>query len=106
MLVTCAVFHEPMGWLNAKARLNMLSMSVTCAVSHLLMSSLNELGSKTPPHHHPMQFRNKSDMSVTRLVSQLGMSSHPAAPHRAELGFAQFGSVEQQFAPDVTFPIQ
>ena len=42
-------------------------------------------------------------MSVTRLVSQLGMSSHPAAPHRAELGSAQFGSVEQQFAPEVTF---
>ena len=45
-------------------------------------------------------------MSVTRLVSQLGMSSHPAAPHRAELGSAQFGSVEQQFAPEVTFPRQ
>jgi hypothetical protein len=30
-------------------------------------------------------------------VSQLGMSSHPAPPHRAELGFAQFESVEQQF---------
>ena len=45
-------------------------------------------------------------MSVTRLVSQLGMSSHPAAPHRAELGSAQFGSVEQQLAPDATAPRQ
>ena len=45
-------------------------------------------------------------MSVTRFVSQLGMSSHPAAPHRAELGSAQFGSVEQQFAPEVTLPRQ
>ena len=34
------------------------------------------------------------------------MSSHPAAPHRAELGSAQFGSVEQQLAPEVTFPKQ
>ena len=37
-------------------------------------------------------------MSVTRLVFQLGMGSRPAAPHRAKLGSAQFGSVEQQLA--------
>ena len=56
-------------------------------------------------HLYP-HFANTYDMSVTRLVSHLGMSSHSAAPHRAELGFAQFGSVEQQLAPEVTFPKQ
>ena len=83
-------------------------MSVTLEVSHEPISWLNERESKTPPHHEApsLQSRNNLFMSVTRLVSQLGMSSHPAAPHRAELGSAQFESVEQQFAPDVTFPRQ
>ena len=65
------------------------------------MSSLNELESKTTPPQNGLaleQSRNKSDMSVTRLVFQLGMGSRPAAPHRAKLGSAQFGSVEQQLA--------
>ena len=96
MLVTLEVSHEPMGWLNAAASRNMKPMPVTFEVSHPLMSSLNELVSKaTPPHLELGQ--NNMNMVVTRLVSQLGMSSHPAAPHRAELGFPQFGSVEQQF---------
>ena len=82
---------------------------MTLEVSHPVMFSLNELESKTKPPHPdwpPSQSLNNPDMSVTRLVSQRGMSSHPAAPHRAELGFAQFGSVEQQFAPVVTFAKQ
>jgi hypothetical protein len=84
-------------------------MLVTCEVSHDPMASLNELELKTTPPQYespPSQSWNNLDMSVTRFVSQLGMSSHPAAPHRAEIGSAQFGSVEQQFAPDVTFPRQ
>ena len=83
-------------------------MSLTCEVSHPVMFSLNELESKTPHPHQDsaLHVANTYDMSVTRLVSHLGMSSHPAAPHRAELGFAQFGSVEQQLAPEVTFPKQ
>ena len=72
------------------------------------MASLNELESKVPSQNKaPLsQSRNNAPMSVTRLVSQLGMLSHPAAPHRAELGSAQFGSVEQQFDPEVTFAKQ
>ena len=41
MFVTCAVFHDPMSWLNAVALSNMLHMVVTCAVFHDPMSWLN-----------------------------------------------------------------
>ena len=83
-------------------------MSVTLEVSHPVMFSLNELELKTTPPHQDsaLHVANTYYMSVTRLVSHLGISSHPAAPHRAELGSAQFGSVEQQLAPEVTFPKQ
>jgi hypothetical protein len=109
MFVTLEVFQEPMGWLNAPVFQNMLVMSHTCEVFHPPMSSLNELESKTTPPHSAKataQFANSVFMLVTRLVSQLGMSSHPAEPHRAELGLSQFGSVEQQLAPDATAPRQ
>ena len=38
MVVTCAVFHDPMSWLKAAAFLNMNSMYVTCPVFHDPMS--------------------------------------------------------------------
>ena len=34
MFATLAVFHEPSGWLNCPASLNMARMVVTLAVSH------------------------------------------------------------------------
>jgi len=43
MFVTCAVFHDPISWLNASALLNMNSMFVTCAVFHDPMSWLKVL---------------------------------------------------------------
>mmetsp|Transcript_9046 Transcript_9046/g.40960 ORF Transcript_9046/g.40960 Transcript_9046/m.40960 type:complete len:106 (-) Transcript_9046:1426-1743(-) len=77
-------------------------MFVTLEVSHEPMGWLNELELKTTPPQDdspPSQSRNNMDMSVTRLVSQSGISVHPALPHRAELGSAQFGSVEQHASP-------
>ena len=45
MSVTCAVFHDPISWLNAAARTNMLFMSVTCEVSQVPISWLNAAAS-------------------------------------------------------------
>ena len=45
MVVTAAVFHLPMSWLNELASLNMCCMSVTCAVFQLLMSWLKAVAS-------------------------------------------------------------
>ena len=83
-------------------------MFQTLEVSHLVMFSLNEVEFKTFPSHQDsaLHVANTLAMFVTRLVSQRGMSSHPAAPHRAELGSAQFGSVEQHFHPVMFAPRQ
>ena len=55
----------------------------------------------TPPHElSPVgQLRNNSNMSVTSDTSHSGISTQPALPHRAELGSAQFVSVEQHASP-------
>ena len=88
MLVTCEVLHEPMSWLKAKAFPNIRPMSVTCEVSHAEISALKSALSL-----------NSSDMSVTSDTSHSGISTQPALPHRAELGSAQFVSVEQHASP-------
>ena len=77
MLVTRAVSHEPIGWLNS------------------------EVLTATPPHQSSPsgQSRNRPCVSVTSDTSQSGMSTHPALLHRAKLRSAQFGSVEQHASP-------
>ena len=65
MLVTDAVFHELMSWLNASALWNILYMFVTEAVFHEPMSSLKVLLSS-----------NICDMSVMRTVSQFQMGPY------------------------------
>jgi len=39
--VTCAVFHDPMSWLNAAASLNICCIKMTFEVFHDPMSWLN-----------------------------------------------------------------
>ena len=64
IVVTAAVFHEPMLWLNADAPLNMLYIVVVEPVFHEPMYELNETAS-----------RNIIRMVVTLLVFHEPMSS-------------------------------
>jgi len=89
MLVTCAVFHEPMSWLNATALTNMPTMFVTCEVFHDPMSWLKALASENmfhmlvtcPVFHDPMSWLNAAaswnmpPMSVTCAVSHAEISA-------------------------------
>ena len=102
IVVTSAVFHEPMSWLKAPALWNIACMVVTIAVFHEPIGWLNsKVLVTTPPHElSPVgQWRNNSVMSVTSDTSHSGISTQPALPHRAELGSAQFVSVEQHASP-------
>ena len=67
-----------MSALNSYAALNMLFMVVTELVFHLEMSALINLADE-----------NILSISVTKLTSQSGISSHPATPHRAVEGSPQ-----------------
>lgn len=58
MVVTAPVSHESMGWLNAKAAVNMRNMVATEPVSHEERGWSNRRASE-----------NMKDMSVTELVS-------------------------------------
>ena len=87
-LCTCEVSQVPTAPLNAAAPRNMFPMCVTCEVSHAEMSALKSALSL-----------NSCDMSVTSDTSHSGISTQPALPHRAELGSAQFASVEQHASP-------
>jgi len=78
MLVTELVSHPEMSALNADASPNIDLMFVTEHVFHPEMSALNDDASL-----------NIAYMLVTELVSQDGISSQPAAPHRAVEGSPQ-----------------
>jgi hypothetical protein len=67
--VTAVTFQLPIGWLNAAAPLNMLSILVTCSVFHDPMLALKRVA-----------LWNKAFMSATRLVSQFVIGSYSAAP--------------------------
>ena len=68
MFVTCAVFHDPMSWLNASAPSNMSAMSVTCAVFHEPMSWLNAAGAIEHGHHvRDLRGIPRSDVLVERF---------------------------------------
>ncbi len=81
MFVTELVSQPEMSALNADAPLNMYHMRVTELVSQPEMSALN---ADAPS--------NMYSMRVTELVFHDGISSHPAAPHRAVAGSPQFAS--------------
>ena len=80
--------HPLRSWLNELALRNVSLKLVTDDVSHRLISWLNSVLSL-----------NSLVMSVTRDTSQSGASTQPAPRHRAELGSAHPGSVEQHFSP-------
>ena len=60
ILVTLAVFHEPMFWLNDVAKLNIMNMFAILDVSHELIGSLNV-----------EMLKNNEFMSVIRVVTML-----------------------------------
>ena len=81
MSVTELVSQPEMSALNADAPRNMYCMPVTELVFQPEMFALN---ADAPS--------NMAIMYVTELVSHDGISSHPAAPHRAVAGSPQFAS--------------
>jgi hypothetical protein len=83
MFVTELVFQSEMSALNADAPVNIYPMSVTELVSQREMSAMNAHLSRNKP------FPSSKAMSVTKLTSQSGISSHPATPHRAVEGSPQ-----------------
>jgi hypothetical protein len=83
MFVTELVSQREMSALNADAPENIYPMSVTDLVSHPEMSAMNAHLSRNKP------FPSSKAMSVTKLTSQSGISSHPATPHRAVEGSLQ-----------------
>jgi hypothetical protein len=82
MFVTELVSQPEMSALNADAPSNMYPMSVTELVSQREMSALNAHLLRNKPYFAS----SKDAMSVTKLTSQSGISSHPATPHRAVEG--------------------
>ena len=68
-VVAAVPVHEEMSWLNAEALLNMYCISVTCDVSHSVMSPLNVLLPPKPLSTVP----SDPFISVTKLVSQFGI---------------------------------
>ena len=86
MSVTELVSQREMSALNADAPENIYPMSVTDLVSHPEMSAMNAHLSRNKPLP---SFSSKAIMSVTKLTSQSGISSHPATPHRAVEGSPQ-----------------
>ena len=77
MSVTAEVFQEPMGWLKALAKLNMLLMLVTAEVSHGLVEGTG--GAEHAAHAS----HRRSVPGTDGLVEGTGDAEHAAhASHR------------------------